>query len=213
MKNILSFLFAMLMIFSITGTAGAVPQTVNFSDWSDAPANTGQVDLDTTAANQWFYTNYGLEFSNVYMYWDNRDTFDQIGVANDTDSMPDYNGGTGSFYFADTTDYVTVDWMTISSHDIYLDIYDSSDTLLDSFYQAGSGTISGTTTLNGTGIAYMTFHDDGGHVGISTLSYDYDGVTDGTNDDVNPVPEPATLVLLGAGLLGLVGASRKKIIK
>ena len=35
----------------------------------------------------------------------------------------------------------------------------------------------------------------------------------GGGPEVSPVPEPATLVLLGAGLVGLVGVGRKKIFK
>jgi len=35
----------------------------------------------------------------------------------------------------------------------------------------------------------------------------------GGGPEMSPVPEPTTLVLLGAGLLGLVGVGRKKFFK
>ena len=31
--------------------------------------------------------------------------------------------------------------------------------------------------------------------------------------DYNPIPEPATMLLLGSGLLGIAGVSRKKLIR
>ena len=44
-------------------------------------------------------------------------------------------------------------------------------------------------------------------------SFGYDDMTIGTREQIVPVPEPATILLLGIGLIGLAGASRRKIKK
>ena len=44
--------------------------------------------------------------------------------------------------------------------------------------------------------------------GLTALTYNYDGNTDGNNDDIGAVPVPAALPLM-ASALGLFGISRK----
>jgi len=38
-------------------------------------------------------------------------------------------------------------------------------------------------------------------------------INDGVNNGTSPVPEPATLILLGSGLVGLAGVGRRKFFK
>jgi hypothetical protein len=181
-------------------TAYAAPINAKFSDYPGAPVGIGALDLDTVAANTWFNDHYGITFQNAYLYADSRDTFDGLGVANDSASP------VAKIFFADGTNFVTVDWLTVNSQDIYLDAYDINNVLVDSFFH-GAG--SGTVTLHGTDIRSLVFHDGGGQVGLSSLSYDFDGTTDGTNTDISVPDSGATLGLL-AGSLGLVAFFRRR---
>ncbi len=76
---------------------------------------------------------------------------------------------------------------------------------------SGGGSVGSNDQTNGnegenTGYILRTDENPGGQImGV----YSSEGGTAVNNFSVAPVPEPATLLLIGAGLLGLLGARRK----
>lgn len=210
----------------MTSLGLALPaSSATFSPTFDTPSFTGtQFNVEPDPAYNDFYSdNFGITVSNAYLYVDIRDTFDGIGIANgflEENNAPDQ---IGRIDFLDTTDFVDLSYAAIFSGGTY-EAYDSSGSLLDSF-STGPGTSVGETTLDGGIISYILFSGVGGEVGVSALTYNYDGITDGVNTDipgtdvtapvdvpVSPVPLPASgLMLLAALAAG--GLIRRKATK
>ena len=60
--------------------------------------------------------------------------------------------------------------------------------------------------------AYLLFSGTGGYTQVSGLTYNYDGTTDGNNDDLSAVPLPASGVLLLGAFVGVFGLRRRRPI-
>ena len=144
--------------------------------------------------NEW--ATEGIMLTNVYWYADPQDPFDQRGISPSMHSVP---SNPGIISFIRPTNSVIINWVIIYGEDITIEAYNNDHLLLDSFTQSVAG--SGTITLSGSSIASLEFHDLGGTIGISTLTFSA------------PVPEPTTMLLLGSGLIGLAGYGRKKFFR
>ncbi len=151
-----------------------------------------------TTSAKFEFAAYGVTFDHVYRYIDIRDPWpENYGISNGWAAEAYAPGTLGTVIFTNPTPYVTIDWWDISTNQIHVWAYDSGNSLLDSF--AGPTTSSddsGTTTLSGGLISYMTFNDGGGYVQIANMTY-------------APIPAPGAL-LLGSMGMGIVGWLRKR---
>lgn len=84
---------------------------------------------------------------------------------------------------------------------LFVRAYDSANNLLDEELFALASSVYGgpTMSVSGTNIAYVLFGSTGTY--LNSVYFD--------NVSYNSVPEPATLLLFGLGLVGLAGLRRK----
>jgi len=112
--------------------------------------------------------------------------------------------------FASLTNFISVTLGDFNQDPdtLYLFAYDSSNNVIGSqSYNLPADSYAGITlSLSVANIAYVEFYG----VGVNYNSVYWDNFT--FNETTNPVPEPATILLLGAGLIGLAGYGRKKYL-
>lgn len=210
MKKLLLVLCAVMIVFCVTGSASAN----FFIDFEDG--------LDGAFVND--ITGVSFKDFNGYdsIYGDSR-----IGKYNTTSDDLGYGHGSyhhnGNFWLwagpnADARG-VIIDFTSDDGTWFETGYSSSSEFNVEAFLTDGTMvTVAGAGNTNspmdylrieataGLFIDYLVLHDAGNHWLVDDMSGDASGV--------GPVvPEPSTILLLGAGFLGLVGYSRKRLSK
>jgi hypothetical protein len=170
------------------------------------PANAHLIDADTLASGSYLASS-PLIISTPY------GNISFVGEIRGPDSDPEFTaaGASGHVFDIDENSNAWLDFSfeITSATFIYggnigvfdIEARDIGSGVVDSFYQAStdSGQPAGPITLSGLGIRQLYWEDPG---------YSFAAID---NLEITPagVPEPATMLLFGSGLIGLFGLRRK----
>jgi hypothetical protein len=208
LKKILSAIFSLLLIFGLAGISSADILPYNIGTVADF--------LDDAT-----YFNGYTEITNPFTFsgsWDYTAVAFESGHINYISESP---GGTRTFTTANTTNFGVMNNVNFNTQNLYfsdgnpadvpLNKYDPTEPFFRLFMlTADSNELNylNSKPVFATGTYFIGFNDNGKPpIGDS----DFDDIIVAAKPV--PTPEPASMLLLGSGMVGLVALGRKKFRK
>lgn len=194
------------VMLGFVGVASAIPIT---SSSDAALVGATVIDFeDQTMGTYGTITIGDITFSGVGGHFridDDYQQYNATGIYLDNGTYVNNGFGTLRIDFANTTNAFGFNWGMAESFATWtLYAFNSSDNLIESYNLPSTGPSSAGEFygLADSGISYAMLSWDGAYDWIAIDNFTY-------ASDVAPVPEPATMFLLGSGLLGLAGFRKK----
>jgi len=191
------------VVTSIPGGTVIPFPAVNYFGGGPQTVATGVTWSSSNATNQggsvFGYTGgYGFLGNG---FWDGA-----LGPMAGLNDSTDFYGVTDTMTFAFATPVAAVggflNYAPGSNNPTTVAVWDSLGNLIESYnltFLTGGGTDSG---------AFYGFQESTANISYFTLTDNYIGITDLTTGSV---PEPGSLLLVGTGLLGVIGYSRRRL--
>ena len=223
MKRLSIFLCGIFLIWGFAGSAGATFLVEQYDDFWSTDVN-ALIDYaatnDASTSANWDYIDFTDDPAGFAGEIPGSNPWPSAAAAGVTGTGHPLNNTffaliTGDFYISTSGEYT---FRTFSDDGVFLYI-DGVLTINDPTLHPEQVRTSTGALTTGTHSVELYFFENGGEASLEFTIADASGVfthfdnenyqNPVPNPNPNPVPEPSTMLLLGAGLVGLFGARRK----